>query len=341
MTSRGGLLRLMVMVVVLLAVLAALWAFGQSRAHPMTDAASVEAPVVDVAALVPGQVVKVAVTNNQRVRRGDLLFQVDPEPYTLRLQQARAQLAAARSELKQGQGNRALEQSNADVADSQITRAKNNLALARQTLARLEPLLPKGYVTAQEVDSARTAVHDAQVSLEQAKASASGTSAFVGTLDTRQAGVDAASAAVGLAERNLRNTEVRAPMSGVITGLTLTRGDYVVTGTPLFTLIDTAHWRVSALFRETDLPRIRVGARARVFLLSAPDKVIRGHVASIGWGVRSRGQAKLLGLPVVSNKLDWVRSAARFPVEIELDDPPQNLTRLGASASVRILGGGG
>lgn len=336
--ARRKILRLVVIAMALLALLAAVWALGQSRSHPMTDAGSVDAPVVNVSALVPGQVEQVVAANNQPVQAGDLLFVVDPAPYRLLRDQAQAQLAAAQSELAQGQGNVALQQSNADVAVNQITRARNNLDLARQTLARLEPLLARGYVTAQEVDSARTAVHDAEVTLDQAQAMATGTAAFAGNTDTRRAGVDAAQAAVALAERNLRNTEIRAPIAGVVTGLTLTRGDYVVTGTPLFSLIDTAQWRVSALFRETDLAHIQPGDRARVFLLAAPNQPIEGRVASIGWGVRSTDEAQILGLPLVANSLDWVRSAARFPVEIELEAPPEGLTRLGASASVRILG---
>jgi len=334
--------RVLALVIVLAMVLAALgtalWAWSQSRAYPMTDAAEITAPVVAISATVPGRVVEVAVRNNQAVAAGDLLFRVDPEPYALELAQAKAQLATAEAELKQGQGNLELEQSNADVAAKQIERARANLDLARQTLARLLPLLDQGYVTQQEVDSARTAVTDAEVSLGQAESHAQGTGEFVGTLDTRQAQVDAATASVALAQRNLDSTEIRAPRAGRITGLTMTEGEYVLTATTVFSLIDTANWRASALFRETDLPRIDVGSRALVFLLSAPDQAIEGKVASIGWGVRSAEEGELLGLPLVANKLDWVRAARRFPVEIELENPPEGLTRLGASASVRIVG---
>ncbi|MCW1933758.1 HlyD family efflux transporter periplasmic adaptor subunit [Pararhodobacter zhoushanensis] len=314
------------------------WAWQQSESHPMTDAATVDAPVVEIAAIVPGLVIEVAVENNDHVEAGELLFRLDPEVYDLELQQARAALAAAESELRQGEGNRALEQSNADVASSQIDRAEANLTLARQTLMRLEPLLEQGYVTAQQVDSARTAVRDAEVTLQQARSHASGTGAFVGTLDTRRAQVESARAAVALAERNRRNTEIHAPRAGYIAGLTMTTGEFVVTAAPLFSLIDDSEWRVTALFRETDLPQIALGDSVRVFLLAAPSTPIRGRVTGVGWGVRSNDEAQLLGLPLVASKLDWVRAARRFPVEIELEDAPAGLVRLGASASVRILG---
>ncbi|WP_370208632.1 HlyD family efflux transporter periplasmic adaptor subunit [Pararhodobacter marinus] len=340
MTTRG-LLRIVVAMLALAAITLAGWAWMQSDRHPTTDAATIDAPVVEISAIVPGLVIEVAVENNQHVEAGDLLFRIDPEAYDLALAQAQAALASAESELRQGEGNRALERSNADVASGQIDRAEANLALARQTLARLEPLLEQGYVTAQEVDSARTAVRDAEVTLEQAQSHASGTDAFVGTLDPRRAQVDSARAAVARAERNRRNTEVFAPRAGYIAGLTLTEGEFVVTAAPLFSLIDDSAWLVSALFRETELPRIAEGDRVRVFLLAAPDRPLEGHVTGIGWGVRANDEAERLGLPLVANKLDWVRAARRFPVEIELDDAPAGLLRLGASASVRILGADG
>ncbi len=335
--------RILALSIVLLVIVAALalagWSWQQSRHFPMTDAGEVTAPVVQISAIVPGQVIEVAVENNQAVTKGDLLFRVDPEPYQLQLDQAKAALATAEAELKQGQGNLGLEQSNADVAAKQIDRARANLDLAQQTLDRLVPLLEQGYVTQQEVDSARTAVTDAQVTFEQAQTHAQGAGDVVGTLDTRQAQVASAQAAVALAERNLRNCEIRAPRDGRITGMLLSEGEYVLTATPLFSLIDTAHWQVSALFRETDLAQIEVGAPVQVFLLAAPDMPVEGRVESIGWGVRSSEAAQLLGLPLVANKLDWVRAARRFPVEIELENPPEGLTRLGASATVRIIGG--
>lgn len=333
-----AVLRLVVLLVIVAAAVLSVWAWRRSAAHPSSDAAEVTAPVIGISAIVPGLVSDVAVRENQRVQAGDLLFRVDPEPYRLELDQARAALAAAESELRQGEGNLALQQSNADVASSQITRAEANLELAEQTLARLEPLLGQGYVTAQDVDAARTAVRDATVTLAQARSHAYGTDAFVGTLDTRRSQVDAARATVALAERNLRNTEVRAPRDGVLVGMVLTAGEYVVTGATLFSLIDDSQWRVSALFRETDLPQIRIGDPARVFLLSAPDTPIAGMVTGIGWGVRSSEEAQVLGMPLVASKLDWVRAARRFPVEIELEDAPGGLVRLGASASVRITG---
>lgn len=306
---------------------------------PRTDVAEVDAPTVSVAASVPGKVIAVHVANNASVKKDDILFELDPEPYRLRLEQARAELKATESEVAQGERNLDTEKANADIADRQIARARNNAELARQTLRRLEPLLPKRFVTPQQVDEARTALRDAEVSLGQAEQQAYGANRIVGTLETRKAQVDVARATVALAQRDLDNTTVRAPFDGKVVGMELTVGKIVIPAETLFTLIDTAEWETVAFFRETDLTAIKVGSDADVFVMADSARRIRGKVSGIGWGVRSDESATILGIPIVSNSLNWVRVAKRFPVYVKLDNPPEELMRIGASAVV-IVGPG-
>lgn len=312
------------------------WSMG--IANPRSDVAEIEAPVIQISATVPGRIISIAVQNNQAVKKGDLLFQIDPEPYQLRLDQAQAELRAAQSELAQGQRNIATEQSNADVAQKQIERAQFNADLAKQTLDRLTPLLDRGFVTAQQVDQARTAYNDALVSLDQALQSSQGASQVIGTLDTRQAQVDTALATVALARRDLDNTTVRAPFDGLVSGLTMPAGEYVITGQSVFAMIDTAHWEAVAFFRETELPNIAIGDEADIFIMASANTPVRGKVSAIGWGVRSTDSANLLGLPLVANSLNWVKVAKRFPVYVEIEDPPASLMRIGASAVIVVTG---
>ncbi|OKP72998.1 multidrug transporter subunit MdtN [Ensifer adhaerens] len=318
------------------AAVAVYFAFWQVDRSPRTDVAEIDAPTVAIAASVPGRIISVEVRNNASVKKGDVLFRLDPEPYRLRLEQAQAELKATQSEVAQGERNLDLERANADVADRQIARAQNNVLLARQTQERLEPLLPKRFVTAQQVDEARTAVKDAEVSLAQALQSAHGANRVIGTLDTRKAQADVARATVALAERDLENTFVRAPFDGKIVGLRTTVGKVVVPAETLFTLIDTAEWETVAFFRETDLKAIAIGSRADVFVMADPERRISGTVEGVGWGVRSEDSATILGIPIVSNSLNWVRVAKRFPVHVRLENPPEDLMRVGASAVVVI-----
>lgn len=313
-------------------------AWSAGLANPRSDVAEIEAPVIQISSTVPGRIIAINVANNDRVKKGDVLFQIDPEPYQLRLDQAQAELRATQSELAQGERNIATEQSNADVAQKQIERAKFNADLAKQTLDRLEPLLERGFVTAQQVDQARTAYNDSLVSLDQALQQSQGASTVIGTLDTRQAQVDTAMATVALAQRDLDNTTIRAPFDGIVTGLTMPAGQYVVTGQTVFTMIDTAHWEAVAFFRETELPNIAVGDEVDVFVMANTRVPVRGKVSAVGWGVRSADAATILGLPIVSNSLNWVKVAKRFPVYVELHEPPAGLMRVGASAVVVVKG---
>ena len=309
--------------------------------HPRSDAAEVDAPVVQISSNVPGRIISISVRNNAMVTEGEVLFQIDPEPYRLRLEQAKAELRATESELAQGGRNIRPEESNAEVAQKQIDRAQFNADLAKQTLDRLTPLLKRGFVTAQQVDEAQTAYNDALVSLAQAQQQSQGAEEIIGTVETREAQVETARATVALAERDLASTTVRAPITGLISGLTTARGGYVIIGQPVFAIIDTSRWEVVAFFQETELRRIAVGDNAEVFILADAELTLRGTVTAIGWGVRTTEEATVLGLPLVANSLNWVRVARRFPVYLELHDAPSSLLRIGASAVVVVNDPGG
>ncbi|MET3926322.1 multidrug transporter subunit MdtN [Devosia sp. 2618] len=311
-------------------------AWATNVTSPRSDVAEIEAPIVHISSTVPGRVIAIEVSNNARVSKGDILFRIDPEPYQLRLDQAQAELRAAESEVAQGERNIATEQSNADVAQKQIERAQFNADLAQQTLDRLEPLLERGFVTAQQVDQARTTLNDSLVSLEQALQQSQGATQIIGTLDTRKAQVDTARATVALTQRDLDNTIIRAPFDGRIVGLVMPPGEYVITGQTVFSLIDTSGWEAVAFFRETELASITIGDEAQVFVMADAKNPIQGTVSAIGWGVRSEDSATILGLPLVSNSLNWVKVAKRFPVYIHLHEPPDGLMRVGASAVVVI-----
>lgn len=318
------------------AIAAIVFAVMQRSTTPSTDHAAVSATIVPISTNVPGHVTEVYIDDNTFVEEGELLFRIDPEPYELRVEQARAMLRTAEAELDTGGRLLSVQQTNSEIANRQIDRARNHVDLTRQSLQRLENLLPRGMVTAQQVDTARTLHGDALISLDESLSQQLAAQTMIGTLDAPEAQVDLARTNLELAQRELRKTEVRAPVSGRITGLDLGVGTYVVTGVSLFSLIDTADWKVTALFRETELPRIRVGAPVDVFVMSAPTQRLNGYVQSLGYGVRTTDNVSVLGLPIIDNSVDWVRVAQRFPVTIRLEDPPEDLMRIGASASVSI-----
>lgn len=309
----------------------------QSNDNPLSQDVVLTADVARMAAAVPGRIATVAVKENDAVTRGDLLFALDPTTYRLQVEQAKADLAIAEAALEDRQRAVSAERSNAVVAREQVTRARTNLALATRTLARLQSLRPNGYVSAQQVDDAATAERDAEVSLRQAELQQDAADTLVSTMRAATALVAARRAALATAEQALADTEVHAPFNGRVAGLAALPGSFVLTGQSVFTLIDTGVWYASAAFLETDLPAIAAGDCVTVFALADRSVAIAGRVEGTGWGV---GQEDVLNLPhllpIVPKNLDWVRIQQRFPVRIRLLDPPENLMRIGASATATV-----
>lgn len=337
-TGRKRQLAMIVGVLIIVAAVISAWlSLRQTTLNPLSEDAELGASVVHVAASVPGRIVSLNVAENGKVRRGDLLFTIDPTLYRLQVEQAQAELKMAEAARDSQQRTMVAEQSNAAITDEQVVRAQANLKLATQTLARLQPLLPKGYVTAQQVDDAATAKHDAEVSLKQALKQSLAAEALISTMAASEALVAARRAALAIAERELANTEIRAPNDGRIVGLNVSTGEFVIPDQAVFTLINTEHWHASAFFRETELKDINVGDCATVYVMADRQKAIQGRVEGIGWGVSSEDMLNIpRGLPYVPKSLNWVRVVQRFPVRISLDNPPEDLMRIGATAVVVV-----
>ena len=329
----GILVSLLALVGVLVTVILATRRIDQ---RPRTDDAYLQADLIHMAPDVSGRIIELDVRDNQAVHKGDVLFRIDPEPYQMRVDQARAAVRGLEAKLGLTADQVAAQTSKADAAASGIGTAEAQRALATSTLARMEPLLGHGFVTAQQVDQARTAQRTAQLALQQARLQADeARQAIINTKPT-EAELEGARATLALAERDLNKTIVRAPSDGRITALDIAAGEFAATGHPLFTIIDTEHWYAIGNFRETDLAGIAPGQRATVYVLAQPSRPVRGNIDSLGWGVASDVSATIGGLPHVERTLNWVRIAARFPVRVLLDAPPDDLMRYGATAVIVI-----
>lgn len=303
--------------------------------RPRTHDAFLYADSIGLAPDVSGRIVALHVHDNQRVSQGQPLLEIDPEPFDLRLRQAQAQVAALRAQIGLTGRQVSAQSSGADAAATQTERARSQLLLAQDTLARLTPLLGKGYVTAQQVDEARTNERTAQAALTTATQQARQARQAVGDTDSLMAQLAGAQAAAALAARDLRNATVTAPFDGLVVGLDLAEGAYAPAGHPLFTLIKTRDWYAVGNFRETELPRIAVGDAATVWTMADGAHPLTGHVESVGWGVRPVDGGGP-GLPAVGRTLSWVVVAQRFPVRIHLDNPPDASMRIGTTVSILV-----
>jgi multidrug efflux system membrane fusion protein len=332
--------RLISVAIVALAVAATVYAAHESDIRPTSSDSSIDADVVHVAASVGGRVIELSVSENARVRKGDLLFQIDPLPYRLAVAQAEADLGIAEAQLETQRRVISTQRSTAVITDDEKRNAQDNHELAKRTATRLRPLAAHGYVPKQQLDQAEVTERDTATLLKQSEERHI---AAVRAIDTEAGGeatVSARRAALAIAQRALDNTTVRAPHDGLVAGLTISAGEVVAPAQSLFTLINAEEWFAVANFRETELNAIAVGDCATVFSLIDRRRPIKGSVQGIGWGVLDQDRVSVpRSVPYVERSLNWVRVAQRFPVRVRLEDPPPQLMRLGASAVVEIKHG--
>ena len=301
-------------------------------AYPQTDDAYVRANIVGIAPHVSGPIVELPIRDNQHVKKGDLLFIVDPRPY-----QAELDAAAANVDLTNlaigAYGN------SITAAKARETQLEADRAYDQQYLARIEPLLSENFVTANDVSSARSKLAASRAAVENAKSEVARATNELGKYGDINARRKAAEAAAYKARLNVEYCYVKAPFDGYVTNLNIAGGQYANEGKQVLSLVDDRNWYVLANFRETFLARIRPGMHAEVFLLGYPSVRFRGRVEGVGWALFQDNGATIEGLPRVEPTLNWVRLAQRFPVRVTLDDrDPRYPFRMGETAVVTIKG---
>ena len=335
--------RLGVLIAVLcigLAAVTVLYVMHRDNAYPTSDSASLDAELVHVAAVVGGRIVDLRVQENQHVHKGEILYRLDPEPYDLAVRQAEANEAMLAAQLDTQRRLLAAREAQAAIARDQVTRAQSNRDLTNRTVKRLSPLAGQSYIPWQQYDQARVAQNDAGISLSQAQQQSTAAELAVGDLDGPKAALAASQAALALARYQREQTVVVAPADGFVTSLRVQRGEVLAPSQVLFTLILDDAWYAIANLREINLSVVHKGDCATVYSMIERDVPIKGHVASIGWGVMSGDSAGIARtLPFVPREMDWVHVAQRFPVRVHLDAPPQQLMRMGATATVEIRHG--
>jgi multidrug resistance efflux pump len=318
--------------VVFAAVLAAL-VFRHTERYPTTDDAYVDADVVGIVAQVAGPIVKLPVADNQAVRAGELLFEIDPRPFRIEVDQARAELD------RTGFDVTALADA-VTSAEAGVRYSKAQLRLAETQWRRVEPLSEIGAVPFQDRDKAQASLDGARAGLENATAELAQARANLGEADANNPDIRAAVARLENAELELSYATVAAPVNGYVTDLDLSPGSYASVGSPMLSLVNTDSWRVVAYYKETQLESIRPGQPAAVYLPAYPGVHFEGSVQGIGWGVEQQegdGARGPSGVPSVTPTVDWVRMAQRFPVRITLPDTdPDHPLRKGMRATVRI-----
>ncbi len=328
--SRGLRFFLMVSVPLIL-VAAGGYYYVTGGRYEETENANLQQATLSIAANVPGRIVEVNVADNKPVKKGDVLFAVDPEPYKIALAQADAAVANARLGVEQLRSSYRQAQAKELSASSEVTYAQSQYD-------RAVDLVKKGINPQSTLDQARNDLDKAKQDLSVAvQGIDSAKAALDGNPDIatdQHPTVLAALAARDKAAFDLSQATVRAPDDGVAYKAASFRvGQYVGVGTPLFALVETGDTWIDANFKETQLTRMKPGQKAEVVLDTYPDKTFEATVQAIGAGTG----AQFSLLPAQNATGNWVKVTQRIPVRLQLDDKDAELAlRAGMSASVTV-----
>jgi membrane fusion protein, multidrug efflux system len=325
------------------------------EAHISTDDAFIDGRVHVIASKVFGTVKSLAVSDNQAVRKGDLLLEIDPIDYEVKVREARAGLETERGRLlevreKVATARRQFEAERAAFDASRANRElqEANLRLAEIDYTRSEALVKKKAISEQQYDRAKTAY---DVAAAQAKAAADQVKQTQAVLDTQkalirqtEAGIppqvaliEQKAAALQSAELSHGYTKLYAPTDGFVTKRTVETGNQVQTGQPLMAVVPLSPesiW-VTANYKETELKRVKPGQRVEIRVDTFPGRVFHGKVESMMAGT---GAAFSL-FPPENATGNFVKIVQRIPVKITLEkgEDPAHLLRVGMSVVPTIL----
>lgn len=288
-----------------------------------TDA-YVSANVVNIASLVTGPITKLYIKENQKVKKGDKLIEIDPLPYLYAVHRAKAKLNIAK--LNYQNEKLVIRKDEEQLKQSQIALSLSQDHYKRYFQLQLKGDTPKITLInlADKIKEQEAAVLMASQQLKIAQAN----------LDDNE--ILAAQAELEQANYLLEHTTLLAPEDGYITNFNVRIGQYIHTGNGLFALVETKQWWIVTRYRETAIRLVKPGDKAKIMIDMYPGKVFHGHVKSIGWGINrvQKGDVAPSTLVYLEATEDWIRIAQRFPVRIYFDDLTDDYPmRIGASAT--------
>jgi membrane fusion protein (multidrug efflux system) len=294
-----------------------------------TDNAYVGAQKVLITPDISGKVAHVQVHEGQHVNAGDPLFDIDPVPFQLALQQAKSKLDSVKTDL-------ANLKSNYQSLSKLVEMGQQAVDLKHRDVDRKTSLAARSTASQVDVDNATTALLTAELQLQLGRQQVSSTlNQLLGKPDLPLDEFPAyqqAKAALDQAQRDLDHTALKAPIAGTATQVDqIQLGRFVTAGMPVFSVIDDSAPWVDANPKETDITYLRVGQKVDVEVDSFPDRAFHGTVASVSPGTG----AQFAILPPQNANGNWVKIVQRVPVRIAFD-AGQDLSLLRAGMSVNV-----
>ena len=321
--------RLALVIIPGLAALAVAYYITAVRPFETTDDAFIDGRAIQISPRIAGHVTQLPITDNQRVKKGDLLVKIDPRDYEECLAAARANLAAARSRQVQAQSQLVVVEAQAAQDHAGVAAAAAEARRAQADGDRYQTVERRA-ISQQQLDASVAAVQATGASFEVAQKKAVVADAQIGCakaqITTADTGVQQAEVAVRQAELALTYTTITAPEDGWITRRAVEVGQFLQAGQCLFAIVAEHEW-VTANFKETQLARVKVGQPVAIKVDALPQRQFKGHVDSIQAGTG----AQFSLLPPENAVGNYVKVVQRVPVKVVFDETDVPAFPLGAS----------
>jgi membrane fusion protein (multidrug efflux system) len=317
----------LLVVLPLLAVIGGLAFYLTGGRYVTTDDAYVGAQKVLITPDISGKIEKVVVREGQQVNGGDVLFEIDPVPFRLALQQAKANLDQTHTSYDNLKAN-------VKIYGDMLGLAQQGVDLKRRDVDRKTSLVKSNVGSQLDLDNSATALVTSSAQLEFLKQQLSSSKTqLLGNPDLpieQFPPYAQAKAALDQAERNLDHTVMRAPMAGIATQVDqIQLGRFVMAGTPVFSVIDTSKPWVDANPKESDFTYVTVGQPVTIDVDAFPDHVFRGTIGSLSPGTG----AQFAILPPQNATGNFVKVVQRVPVRIYFDSNDKYVQKLKAGMS--------
>ena len=329
---RGRWVKRLVLLVVIpvLALLGASYLYAVTGRYVTTENAYVKTHIIAISTDLDGRVSEIFIRNDQRVKAGDLLFRLDPDPHWLALKSAEARMMTVRQDVEATRAE--FHQVQAEIAE-----ARETVAYFAREADRQRKLNKRGVTTAARLDEAEFEVASARQRVRALQEKVRTVLAELGGDPERAVELHPkyieAQTDREIAELRLSYTEIRAPADGIVTQVRLEPGEWLEEGDPAFGLIEADDTWVVANLKETQLTHVTEGQIVEVGIDAYPDMTWKARVTSIAPATG----AEFAVLPPQNASGNWVKVVQRIPVRIDLEPVEGRPTlRAGMTASISI-----
>ncbi len=309
------------------------WYIIADRIAPWTDQAWVQAYVVPIVPQISGNVTTINVSQNDFVKSGDMMLEINPVDYQLAVQQAESALKIAGQDI-------GADTASVATAQAKLVEAQANLHHMEVQSKRIFEVVKKGVLAKFEADKAIAAVATAKAKVGSAQSELTKAKSTLGQKGQENPKIQSAFTALKKAQLDLSRTKIYAPSNGGITNLNIDIGHYAKKGTAVMTFISADEIWIQAHLRENSVANIKPGNEVDIALDVAPGRIFKGTVSSLGFAIKQSSGGAVGDLETIQGQSGWLRDAQRFPVIINFnDDSARGLRRIGGQVDVQIYTG--